>query len=259
MVHKAWQELAQRMADAAGDTLRSAYRAPASIECKDDASPVTAADRAVENAMRELVGEYAPEHGIIGEEFGNIKAQADYQWILDPIDGTRSFIAGYPIFTTLIALAKQRVPLLGIIDQPVTRERWTGIAGEPTHMNGQAVYTSGQTALGKAVAATTSTGYFTPAQAERFAALKKQVATLVYGGDAYAYAMLASGRIDMVADAGMKPYDFCALRPVVEGAGGVITDWNGQPLTIDSDGCVLAAASKALHQAALTILRPAAA
>jgi inositol-phosphate phosphatase/L-galactose 1-phosphate phosphatase/histidinol-phosphatase len=253
-VDPAYIALAHRLADSAGSILRRIYRMPLAIEIKKDASPVTAADRSVETAMRDLITAQYPEHGIVGEEFGNVNPQAELQWVLDPIDGTRSFIAGYPLFTTLIALTHKGAPILGVIDQPVLGERWVGAGGIATLFNGKTTQTRRCIKPENAVLATTSTDYFTPRQAQSFGTLRRQCGSSVPGGDAYAYAMLAGGQIDIVVDAGMKPYDYCCLKPVIEGAGGIITDWNGRPLTLSSDGSVLAAATGELHKAALAVL-----
>ena len=250
--------LAHRMADAAGDILRRAARSPLRIDMKADASPVTEIDREVETALRQLIEHNYPQHGIVGEEYDDVRPEAAYQWVLDPIDGTRSFIAGYHTFATLIALIKNGTPVLGVIDQPVLRERWIGIIGESTRFNGQAIHIHKPTKLKQAIVATTSTAYFTPHQAELFTRLRQSCSDGVLGGDAYAYAMLAMNRLDLVVDAGMKPYDFCALIPVIQGAGGIITDWSGQTLSLSSDGTVIAAANRDLHTQALSMLRPAA-
>lgn len=242
------------MADAAGEILRRTYRMPVKTLCKTDASPVTEADREVERTLRAMIEKEYPEHGIVGEEFGNVRENAPFQWVLDPIDGTRSFIGGYPIFATLIALAKDGVPILGIIDQPISCERWTGMAGTETRLNSKPVVTRDCKELAQAVIATTSIDYFSSQQLQIFQSLRKQCANCILGGDAYAYAMLASGQIDLVVDAGFKSYDFCALKNVVEGADGVITDWQGKPLTLVSDGRVVAAANPTLHQQALEML-----
>lgn len=252
MVETGMMALAQRMADEAGVILRRYWRAPVAMECKADASSVTQADREVETALRAMIEATFPQHGIIGEEFGNLREDAPWQWVLDPIDGTRSFIGGYPLFTTLIALVKDGVPVLGLIDQPVMRERWLGMAGRQTTLNGQPIATRACPEPERAVLATTSMDYFNAEQSACFQSFKRQCGHSVLGGDAYAYAMLASGRMDVVLDAGLKPYDFCALKPVIEGAGGVITDWEGQPLTLRSDGRILAAGTAALHRAALS-------
>jgi inositol-phosphate phosphatase / L-galactose 1-phosphate phosphatase / histidinol-phosphatase len=246
--------LAHHMVDAAENILRNHYRAPVMIDHKTDNSPVTRADREAEAAIRALIETHFPEHGIVGEEMGNVREDAPFQWVIDPIDGTRGFIAGYPLFTTLIALLHQGEPLLGMINQPIIRERWVGMAQEASALNFKTISSRDCRALKDAVIATTSTDYFTDTQANAFAALRKQAANTVLGGDAYAYAMLASGHIDIVVDADMKPYDFCALKPVIEGAGGVITDWKGKPLTLSSDGTVVAAATKELHEAVLVLL-----
>ncbi len=242
------------MADASGDILRRYWRAPIIMDRKGDSSPVTLADREAESAMRALIENNCPEHGIIGEEMGNIRTDAALQWVIDPIDGTRSFVAGYPIFTTLIALTEHGIPVLGIIDQPVSGDRWVATCDEDTTHNGRPCATRDCRALQQAVVVTTSEHYFTPSEAELFDRIGNASANVTLGGDAYAYAMLANGHIDLVVDAQLKPYDFCALVPVVQGAGGVITDWKGAALTSASEGHVLAAATPELHQHALKLL-----
>ncbi|MDE3015979.1 MAG: histidinol-phosphatase [Pseudomonadota bacterium] len=262
--------LAGRLADSAGGISRRHWRAALPVDAKADTSPVTEADREAEAAMRSLIEEIFPDHGIIGEEFGNVRRESPYQWVLDPIDGTRAFIAGYPTFATLIALAKDSIPILGIVDQPVTQERWIGMAGKPAMFRHpregggpvsiplDARLHGNDKTLSQAVIATTSMPYhFNAAEAAVFEKIRKQCAQTVIGGDGYGYAMVASGHIDIFIDSGLKPYDFCALRPIIEGAGGVITDWKGQKLTLHSDGRVVAAGNKKLHLEALTFLQPA--
>ncbi len=236
------------LADASGEILRKGFKTPVNIEQKTDSSPVTQLDIAVEKCLRDLIEKQFPDHGIIGEELGNIRENSEYIWVIDPIDGTRSFIAGYPIFTTLIALLRNGKPILGVIDQPILHERWTAISGKKTLYNNSILSKLTNThTLAQASIATTSTSYFLGSQAEKFANLRKIVSNTVFGGDGYAYAMLASGRLDIVLDTGMKPYDFCALSPIIEGVGGKITDWAGNPLTLRSDGSAIAAASIELH------------
>ncbi len=247
-------QFAHTLAHAAGDIVRRHFHTPLTVETKADASPVTLADRESENAMRALIEARYPRHGILGEEFGTRNEQAPWQWVLDPIDGTRAFIAGYPTFTILISLVKDGVPVLGIIDQPTQHERWVGVAGEKTTSHNRPLMTRNTRMLAQSMLATTSTDYFTPGQAEAFARLKPQCKYTTLSGDAYAYAMLASGKIDVVVDAGLKPFDFCALVPVIQGAGGIITDWGGNAVTLKSDGRVLAAANAELHQQALKLL-----
>ena len=234
--------LAERIAEAAGAAIRPLFRTTFDIEDKDDASPVTTADRAAETAMRRLIEAEYPRDGIIGEEYGTKPSQTGRSWVLDPIDGTTSFIAGRAIFGTLIALIEEGWPVLGIIDQPIARERWVGAVGRPTLFN-DAVATSRQCRdLGAAVLATTNPNLFSDHEATKFLAVAAKVARrrIVYGGDCYNYALVASGHIDLVVEAGLKLHDFAALVPVVEGAGGTMCDWQGDPLHADSAGDVVA-------------------
>ena len=234
--------LAHRLADAAGAAIRPLFRAAFTHEAKADASPVTEADRAAEAAMRSILSTERPDDGIIGEEYGAERVDASRQWVLDPIDGTVSFMAGRPIFGTLIALLQDGWPVLGIIDQPIGGERWVGALGKPTLFNGQPVRTRACRKLADATLATTGPQYFADHDAEHFMSLAAQTAhkRLIFGGDCYNYGLLASGHIDLVVEAGLKLHDYAALVPIVEGAGGTMSDWNGDPLNADSAGHVLA-------------------
>ncbi|TCD06816.1 histidinol-phosphatase [Erythrobacteraceae bacterium CFH 75059] len=233
--------VAHRLADAAGAAIRPLFRA-ATAERKADASPVTAADRNAEQAMRAILAAEYPQDGVHGEEFGPREGKSRRQWVLDPIDGTVSFLAGRPIFGTLIALLDDGFPVLGVIDQPVLGERWVGVAGRPTTFNGQPVRTRGCAALAEATVATTGPHYFTVEQGSRFMALAGATdhRRMMMGGDCYNYGLLAGGHLDIVCEAGLKLHDFAALVPVVEGAGGVMCDWAGEPLHAGSGGEVLA-------------------
>ena len=241
MVHSSDLALANRLADAAGEVIRPLYRGNWSEERKDDRSFVTEADRAAEAAMRAILESDAASDGIIGEEYGTRNEGAGRQWVLDPIDGTTSFIAGRPIFGTLIALMQDGWPVLGVIDQPITRERWIGATGQATLFNGAPAHTRSCSALDNVVLATTSPHAFTEHEADHFMALAQSVAErkIIYGGDCYNYGLLASGYVDIVCEAGLKLHDFAALAPIVEGAGGTLCDWNGEPLHAGSSGEVL--------------------
>ncbi|WP_260926426.1 histidinol-phosphatase [Novosphingobium sp. 9] len=234
--------LARRLADAAGDAIRPHFRNSVPIETKGDASPVTLADRAAEEAMRRIIKAEFPRDGIIGEEFGTEEGTSGRTWVLDPIDGTVSFIAGRPIFGTLIALLVDGWPVLGVIDQPILRERWIGATGRETTFNDRPIRTRPCRELSQAMLATTGPHYFDNHQGEHFMALaaKTDHKRMVMGGDCYNYGLLASGHLDVVCEAGLKLHDWAALVPVVEGAGGTMCDWNGEPLNADSDGHVLA-------------------
>ena len=246
--------LAQHAADAARGIIRPSFRNLKATETKADMTPVTEADREAEIAMRTLIETAFPDHGIIGEEFGSVRDNAKHQWILDPIDGTKAFIAGLPVFGTLIALWKDDKALLGLIDQPVMGERWVGAAGQPTTFNGQPVTVANCEMLSEAILATTSPEQFRASEATAFARLSAAARFCRYGGDCYSYGLLASGHIHLVVEAGLEPYDFAALISVVTGANGIVTDWHGNPVSLDSDGRIIAACSAKLHAQALDIL-----
>lgn len=234
--------LAQRIADAAGAVILPYFRSPMAAERKGDATPVTLADRGAEEAMRAILAAERPGDGIIGEEFGSERGGASRQWVLDPIDGTAGFLAGRPIFGTLIALLVDGWPVLGIIDQPVLKERWLGVTGQATTLNGRPASCRPCKALDEATLATTGPHYFNEHDGGHFLALAARTdhRRMVMGGDCYNYAMLASGQVDIVCEAELKLHDWAALVPVIEGAGGTMSDWNGDPLHADSDGHVLA-------------------
>ncbi|HEU4651649.1 MAG TPA: histidinol-phosphatase [Croceibacterium sp.] len=234
--------LAHRLADAARTAIRPHFRTPVDAERKDDATPVTVADRSAEEAMRRILTAEVPQDGVQGEEFGTSEGRSGRRWVLDPIDGTKAFLAGRPIFGTLIGLVIDGFPVLGIIDQPILGERWLGVAGHTTTFNGQPIATRACRELADATLATTGPQYFTQAEGDMFMALAKKTdhKRMVMGGDCYNYAMLATGFIDVVCESGLKLHDFAALVPVVEGAGGTMCDWNGEPLHAASDGHVLA-------------------
>ena len=234
--------LALRLADAAGAAIRPWFRNGVDHERKEDATPVTLADREAETAIRRILKAEVPQDGVSGEEFGTEQGRSGRQWVIDPIDGTTAFLAGRPIFGTLIALLVEGFPVLGVIDQPILKERWLGVTGRRTTLNGRPAHTRHCRELGEATIATTGPHYFDDHDGAHFMALaaKTDHRRMVMGGDCYNYAMLASGHIDVVCEAGLKLHDFAALVPVVEGAGGLVCGWNGEPLHAGSDGHVLA-------------------
>ena len=238
--------LAEALADEAGAIARRYFRTAFKVDDKPDLTPVTIADREAEAAMRRRIEAAFPDHGIIGEEHGRVRADAEFVWVLDPIDGTKNFISGIPIFGILIGLAYRGRPVLGVIDQPILRERWLGIVGEPSLFNGAPIRTRPASALDMATLYSTSPDMFAGEDAARFARLKARVKLARYGADCYAYAQLASGFIDLVVERDLKPYDYCALVPVIEGAGGVMSDWEGRALDLASDGRVIACGDRRL-------------
>ncbi|PIM98898.1 Inositol monophosphatase [Handroanthus impetiginosus] len=257
-------DVGNHLADAAGDVIRQYFRKSFDILDKEDLSPVTIADQAAEESMVKIIQENFPSHAIYGEENGwRCKEDfADFVWVLDPIDGTKSFITGKPLFGTLIALLHKGKPILGIIDQPVLRERWIGLSGRRTTLNGQEISTRSCSQLSKAYLYTTSPHLFSGDAEVAFTRVRNKVKMPLYGCDCYAYALLASGFVDLVIESGLKPYDFLSLIPVIEGAGGVITDWKGHELFWEASSKakaasfnVVAAGYKGVHQEALNTLQ----
>ncbi|AQK89503.1 inositol-1-monophosphatase [Zea mays] len=257
-------EVAQRAADAAGEVLRKYFRQRVEIIDKEDHSPVTIADREAEEAMVSVILKSFPTHAIFGEENGWRCAEnsADFVWVLDPIDGTKSFITGKPLFGTLIALLHNGKPVIGVIDQPILRERWIGVDGKQTTLNGQEISVRSCNLLAQAYLYTTSPHLFEADAEDAFIRVRNKVKVPLYGCDCYAYALLASGFVDIVVESGLKPYDFLSLVPVIEGAGGSITDWRGDklhwPVTAESRPTsfnVVAAGDARVHKEALDALR----
>lgn len=255
--------LAHALADRAREIVLPFFHSPqtrSEAERKADRSPVTDADRRAEQAMRAMIAEAFPGHGVIGEEFGGGESgNGGLTWCLDPIDGTRAFLSGRPTFGTLIALLQDGEPVLGIVDMPRLDERWVGVTGEPTLRNGAPCRAIAAAGLGDATLLCTSAEMFDATERPRFDALRGQVADAGFGTDCHGYALLASGFADIVMEAGLAPYDFAALVPVVKGAGGCISDWNGATLAVDGAGAqkkhtVLACAGKELHALALAAI-----
>ena len=210
--------------------------------------------------MREMIRGTFPEHGILGEEHGGQDLDAEFVWVLDPIDGTKSFICGRPLFGTLIALAHRGRPVLGVIDQSILAERWVGVAGAPTVWNGRPVGTRSCPDVASATLFATSPAMFQgEAEQAAFARLERAVRLPMWGGDCYAYGLLAAGFADLVVEASMQVYDYMALVPVVAGAGGRITDWGGHDLGLEGTGQVAACGDPRLHGPVLSMLEPGAA
>jgi histidinol phosphatase-like enzyme (inositol monophosphatase family) len=227
------------------------FRSPVAYERKADLSPVTVADQAIEAYLRDRIQERFPDHGIVGEE-AEEKAGTRFTWYIDPIDGTKSFISGMPLFGILVALydTERRTPVVGMIDMPALDERWIG-DGSATYLNGKRVHASNCESIGDAQIYTSSPDMFSSDEWVIYDRLSRRAAFRRFGGDCYLYALLASGFCDLVVEMSLKPFDFMALIPVIEGAGGVIRDWKGAVLTPSSDGRVVAAATEKLLQHAL--------
>ena len=247
-----------RLATSSGETILPFFRTSLLVEDKSasqDFDPVTEADRAAEAVMRRLIKANFPQHGIVGEEFGNEREDAEYVWVLDPIDGTKSFIAGFPIWGTLIALLHQGTPVFGMMHQPFIAERFSGDSGSATYRgpSGERKLAVRRCAsLKEATSYTTSPRLMNDADRAAFGRVEQEVRLTRYGGDCYSYCMLAAGHLDLVIETELKPYDIAALIPIITGAGGVVTTWEGEPA--QNGGRIIAAGDPRVHEAALKLL-----
>lgn len=252
-----WMGFVDSLADAAGAAILPHFRTGLAVDNKADGhfDPVTVADRAAEEAMRSLIGARHPDHGILGEEFDNIRLDAEHVWVLDPIDGTRAFISGLPVWGTLIGLKRNGRPVAGMMAQPFTGERYYGDATGSTYRGpGGARRLSTRTcaSLAEATLFTTSPRIFPASEQATYDAIERKVRLARYGCDCYAYAMVAAGNVDIVVESGLKPFDIVALVPVIEGAGGVVTTWTGGDPC--EGGRIVASGDPRVHEEALAIL-----
>src|SRR5712671_6937596 len=252
--------LADRLADSAGEVIRPYFRKRVDITDKGKDGffdPVTEADRRAEETIRALIAEYFPDDGILGEEFGETKGSSGYRWVLDPIDGTRAFIAGQPLWGTLIALEHHGRPLLGILDQPFLRERFVGtdvqtILSNPGGTSN--LRTRACSSLADAVICTTHPMlHFKEKEREQYFRVERACRLSRYGGDCYAYALIAMGFVDLVIETDLRRWDVAAIIPIIEGAGGVVSDWHGDPIT--GEGNIVAAGDARVHAQAVNLLR----
>ncbi len=238
---------AHMLADLAGDRLREAARGPVAVQTKPDGSPVTEVDRAVETALREAIRRAYPAHGVIGEEFPPDRPDAEWVWIIDPLDGTREFIQGLPLFGTLIALAHADKIVLGLAEQPLTRDRFVGADGHGATWNGAPISVRPCAALADAVLSTTGYDSFCRHRHGVLAPLRQRARGTANGDTWLVFCLVAAGRIDAVASDGFYLHDYAALDAIVRNAGGIVTDWSGQRLTLASDRSILAAGDARVH------------
>lgn len=253
-----FSKFAGRLADASRACIRTMNLQSFQTERKGDGSPVTAVDQAVEDGIREMIAAEWPGHGIIGEERGETSPDSEFVWVIDPIDGTLPFLAGFPVYGTLIALLHNGKPVLGVVDMPGTQERWVGCDGLPTTRNGEPVRTRACADLSAALLSTSNPDFYGATDFQAFERLKAKARWTVYGGSCMAYAQIATGRIDVGVDVEFDIFDYLALAPVIEGAGGIVTDWEANPLTLKSGGRLIAAGDRRMHGRALEVLKGAA-
>jgi inositol-phosphate phosphatase / L-galactose 1-phosphate phosphatase / histidinol-phosphatase len=249
-----WLTFAIELSDTAHAMLAPAGRIRPDAVVKPDRSFVTALDGEIEERLRGMIEERFPHHGILGEERGPSRLDAEMVWILDPIDGTAPFITGVPVYGTLISLAVRGEPVLGIIQQAATPDRWIGARGRPTLHTAGPCRTRPCTDLAQAILTASNPDFFAADERPALDALRQATAWRIYGGCCMSYGLLASGRTDVAIDTGFKIYDYAPFVPIIEGAGGVITDWEGKPLTLTSGPRVLAAGDPARHRDALRLV-----
>ncbi len=250
------RDFAESLGDAARALFAPHLRGAPGVQLKVDRTLVTALDRAIEVYLRGMIEARFPEHGLYGEEEGSARLEADFVWVLDPIDGTAPFIAGVPVFGTLIALLHHGKPVLGLMDFPVTQERWVGVQGQPTVHQNAPCRVRACSNLADAMLTTSNPDFFPANELPVLAALRERTRWRIYGGCCYAYGLLALGRTDVAIDTRFKFWDYAPFVPIIEGAGGVITDWRGQPLHLSN--CppqVLAAGDPARHAEALALVQ----
>lgn len=250
---RAFAASAELMLDASGDLIRKIGQKPFDTMLKDDGSPVTDVDQAAEDCIREIILKNHPDHGIMGEERGATNADRELVWTIDPIDGTLPFLAGFPVFGTLLSLMQNGTPILGVIDMPMTRERWIGWQGAVTTRNGEEVHTRSCSELSQALMSTSNPDFYSPEDRPYLDRMIAATKLNVYGGSCMAYAQIATGRIDIGFDVGFDIHDYLALVPVIEGAGGIVTDWQGGRLSKISGDRLVACGDKRLHEKALEI------
>ncbi|MGI9333280.1 MAG: inositol monophosphatase family protein [Gammaproteobacteria bacterium] len=251
-------QFAHELADRSRDISSRAATQRPRVQMKSDASPVTDTDRLVEQVLREMIADRFPRHGVLGEEHGAVNEGADLVWVIDPIDGTLAFVAGVPVFGTLIGLAHENKPLLGIIDHPMTRDRWAGGPEIGATRNGEEVRTRSCPELERAYLTCSNPDFMNAAELGAFHELRGRAELNLYGASCYAYGLLASGRTDVGVDCGFDIFDMLAPAAVIQGAGGMVTDWTGKPIDLDWQGQVVACGDEDLHRQVVPVLTSAA-
>ncbi len=245
---------AHRLGDIAGDLLRALANGAPDVEIKYDGSPVTETDKEVEAAVRAEINRAYPDHGIHGEEYPAERLDAEYVWVIDPVDGTKEYVQGLPLFGFLLALLHRDEIVLGLAEQPLLRHRWLGAAGHGTTRNGHRVHTRAGRTLDNAVVSTMGYDSFCGQHHDQLARLRRNHRATVVADSFYVFGLLAEGRVDLIASANFALHDYAALDAIVRNAGGTVTDWAGAPMGRDSNGTILAAATSALHAEALAVL-----
>lgn len=246
---------AVRIAEIAADGARGYFRGRLGVEFKADESPVTQADKGIEAKVRAYLEQHFPDHGIFGEEHGIEGGDRKHLWIIDPIDGTRSFLSGHPLFGFLLGHMVDGLPEIGVIGMPALGETYVGVIGQGATLNGEAIRSSDQKALAQSILYVNESEKIYCDNPALFDRLTSAGQTVRLSYDCYPHALLAAGHVDAVVDYGLQPYDFLPVAAVVKAAGGIMTDWNGKSLSLNSDGRVVSASTPELHAQLLTLVQ----
>lgn len=252
--YKSFMESANKMADMAGEIALKYFRSQFDMQEKDDKTPVTVTDREIEERMRAYLVRHHPDHGVIGEEFGTDRPDAEFVWVIDPIDGTKAFATGKPLFGTIIGLAHEGRPIAGVIDQAFTKERWIGVENEGTTHNGQPVRVALRRNFDEVRFYTAAPEMFHGETFPHFERLRTSVKWTLYGCDCYAYGLLSMGQIDLVMEQFLGLHDIIGLVPIIKAAGGYVSDWAGHDITLQSGNRIIAASNKEIAAKALSII-----
>ncbi|NOD76800.1 inositol monophosphatase family protein [Ruegeria sp. HKCCD4332] len=248
------KEHAIQMADIASSSAMRFFRGSLGVEFKLDESPVTQADKGVEAEVRSYLNQHFPEHGVFGEEHGQEAGDGRHMWVIDPIDGTRSFLSGHPLFGFLLAHLVDGQPQLGLVGMPALNEVYVGVIGEGAALNGEPIRASQQKRLDQSILYVNEGDKIHRDHLDLFNRLMQAGQTRRFAYDCYPHALLAAGHVDAVVDYDLQPYDYLAVAPLVAAAGGVMTDWQGRALTLESDGAVVSAATPDLHADLLKLI-----
>jgi len=248
-------KLANKCADASGKIIKKYFRKKIKINLKKDNTPFTKADIEAEKIIRELILKQEPNCGFVGEETGTINMNREYCWVVDPLDGTKSFITGKPSFGTLIGLLKNNKPVLGILNQPILNERWVGIAGVETKYNNKKVRVRKCKSIKGAKMYATSPMMFQGRNKKIYKNVRAKIGECLFGADCYSHGLMSLGFVDVILEANLKPWDYIASASIISGAGGKITDWNDNDLNLQSDGRILATGDSNIHKQIIKIIQ----
>ena len=248
-------KLANKCADASGKIIKKYFRKKIKINLKKDNTPFTKADIEAEKIIRELILKQEPNCGFVGEETGSINMNREYCWVVDPLDGTKSFITGKPTFGTLIGLLKNNKPVLGILNQPILNERWVGIAGVETKYNNKKVRVRKCKSIKGAKMYATSPMMFQERNKKIYKNVRAKIGECLFGADCYSHGLMSLGFVDVILEANLKPWDYIASASIISGAGGKITDWNDNDLNLQSDGRILATGDSNIHKQIIKIIQ----